>query len=55
MRDFDVKLDTTTTSSINAHFGIELATLIKKLTVDSSVNRIDFHVMRIDIFFLLCL
>ena len=55
MRDFDAKLDTTITDSINAHFGIRLATSIEKLTINFSVDRIDFHVMRIDIFFLLCL
>ena len=55
MRDFNAKLDTTTTNSINAHFEIESATSIEKLTINSPIDRIDFHVMRIDTLFLLCL
>ena len=55
MRDFDAKLDTTTTSNIKAYFGIKLATFIDKLTIDSPIGRINFHVMQTDILFLLCL
>ena len=55
MRDFDVKLDIATINSINAYFEIELTTSIDKLTINSSINRVDFHVMQIDISFLLCL
>ena len=45
MRDFDAKLDTTTTNNIRTYFGIELAILIDKLTIEFSINRIDFHVI----------
>ena len=51
MRDFDAKLDTTTAGSINAYFENETATSIGRLTVNFSVGRIDFHVMRTDILF----
>ena len=55
MREFNVKLDTTTAGNIKAHFGIGSATSIEKLTIESPIGRIDFHVMRIDTPFLLCL
>ena len=45
MRDFDIKLDIVTADSINAHFGIELATLIDKLTINFSINRVDFYII----------
>ena len=55
MRDFDTQLDVIFADSITVHFGIETAILIGKLTVDSFIDRIDFHVMKTDISFLLCL
>ena len=55
MRDFNAKLDTTTTSNIKAYFGIKLVTFIGKLTIYSLVNRINFHIMQTNILFLLCL
>ena len=55
MRDFDVKLNTTTINNIKAYFGIELAIFIGTLTVNSPIRRIDFQVMQIDTLFLLCL
>ena len=48
MRDFNAKLNTTTAGNIKAHFEIGSATSIGKLTVDSPVGRIDFHVMQTD-------
>ena len=41
--------------SIIAHFGIGIVASIGKLTVDSFIGRIDFHVMQTNILFLLCL
>ena len=45
MRDFDVKLNTITTSNIKTLFEIELAISIDKLTIEFLVNRIEFYVM----------
>ena len=45
MRVFDIKLDTTIANNIKTHFEINLAISIDNLTVDFSVNRIDFHIM----------
>ena len=45
MRDFDVKLNTITTNNIKTYFEIKLAIFIDKLTIESLVDRIEFHVM----------
>ena len=45
MRDFDAKLDIVTANSINAYFEIESATLIDKLTINFSINRVDFYII----------
>ena len=55
MRDYNTKLDTIIIDNIKTYFEIKLAISIDKLTVESFVNRIKFHVMQINIFFLLCL
>lgn len=55
MRDFDAKLDTITANNIKAYFGIESATSIGKLTIESLIGRIDFYVMQTNTLFLLCL
>ncbi len=55
MREFNAHLDVTSAGSITAHFGIGTAASIGKLSVDSPVGRVDFHVMEADTPFLLCL
>ena len=45
MRKFDAKLDTITVDNIKTHFGIDSATSIDRLTIKSSVGRVEFHVM----------
>ena len=45
MRDFDAKLDIATINNINTYFEIELAISIDKLTINSPVNRVDFHII----------
>ena len=55
MREFNTQLNVVFAGSIIAHFGIKIAASIGKLIVDSSIGRIDFHVMQTDTSFLLCL
>ena len=55
MREFDTQLNITFAESITAHFGIETAASMRKLTINSSINRIDFYVMQTNTSFLLCL
>ena len=45
MRDFDIKLDTITTNNIKAYFEIKSIILIDRLTINFSINRIDFHII----------
>ena len=45
MRVFDVKLDTTTADNIKTHFEINSAIFINNLTIDFSINRINFHII----------
>ena len=55
MREFYMDLNTTTTGSINAYFGIDLIILIGTITIDSPIGRILFYVMEVETLFLLCL
>ncbi len=55
MKEFNAQLDVTIAGSITAHFGIGTAASIGKLSVDSPVGRVHFHVMQTDTPFLLCL
>ena len=48
-------MNITFVESIIVHFGIETAASMKKLTINSFIDRIDFYVMQTDISFLLCL
>ena len=53
MRKFKAQLNVAFIESIIIHFEIRTAASIKKLTIDSSINRIDFYVMQTNISFLL--
>ena len=55
IREFDIYLDTTSADSVTAHFKIDLAVSIKKLTVDSPISRIEFHIIQANTPFLLYL
>ena len=45
MREFNAQLNIVSAESIIAHFEIKTATLIKKLIINSFINRIDFYVI----------
>ena len=55
MREFNAQLDVASVGNIIVHFGIETAASIETLTVNSSIDRIDFYVMQTNTSFLLCL
>ena len=55
MRDFDTQLDVIFADNITVHFEIETAISIEKLTMNSPIDRIDFHVIKADTSFLLYL
>ena len=55
MRKFNAQLNVASAESIIAHFEIETTASIGKLTINSSINRIDFYVMQTNISFLLYL
>lgn len=48
-------MDTTTAGAINVQFGIGSTSSIGSITVDTPVGRVEFHVVKADIPFLLCL
>ena len=54
MREFNTQLDTSA-RSVTARFGIGSAESVGKLSVDSPVGHVDFHVMQADTPFLLCI
>ena len=55
IREFNTQLNVVSAKSIIAHFEIKIITSIEKLTIDSFIDRIDFHMMQTNISFLLCL
>ena len=55
MREFNAQLNVASAGNIIAHFEIKTTASIEKLTVDSSIDRIDFYVMQTNTPFLLCL
>ena len=55
MREFNAQLNVVFAESIIAYFEIKTTTSIKTLTIDSLINRIDFHMMQTNTSFLLCL
>ena len=55
MREFNAQLNVVFVGNIIVHFGIRTTASIEKLTINSSINRIDFYVMQTNISFLLCL
>ena len=55
MREFNTQLNVAFAENITAHFEIKTTTSIEKLTVNSFIDRIDFHMMQTNISFLLCL
>ena len=48
-------IDTTQTGAINVQFGISSTTLIKSVTVKTPIGLVNFHVVKADTLFLLCL
>ena len=55
MREFNTQLNVVFVENIIAHFELRTATSIEKLTINSSIDRIDFHVIQTNTSFLLCL
>ena len=48
-------IDTTQTGAINVQFSIGLTTLIRSVTVKTLISPVDFHIVKADTPFLLCL
>ena len=55
IRECNAQLNVIFVDNIIIHFEIEIATSIKKLIINSFINRIDFYVMQANISFLLYL
>ena len=51
----NVDIDITQTGAINVQFGIGLTALIGLVTVKTLIGLVDFHVIKADTLFLLCL
>ena len=48
-------IDTTQTRAVNVQFGIGLTVLIGLVTVKTPIGLVDFHIVKADTSFLLCL
>ena len=55
MKEFNTIMDTSAAGRLRAHFGIGMTTSIGMLTVNSPVGQINFHVVKVNTPFLLCL
>src|SRR6266700_8145517 len=48
-------IDTTQTGAVNVQFGIGLTALIRLVAVKTPIGLVDFHIVKVDTPFLLCL
>ena len=48
-------IDTTQTRAVNVQFGISLTVLIRLVTVKTLIGLVNFHIVKADTPFLLCL
>ena len=48
-------IDTTQTGAVNVQFGIGLTALIRLVAVKTLIGLVDFHIVKVDTPFLLCL
>ena len=55
IREFHVSLNTTTTKSINAYFGIRFTILVDIIIINSPISRILFYIIKVETLFLLYL
>jgi hypothetical protein len=48
-------INTTQTGAVNVQFSISLTILIKSVAVKTLINLVNFHIVKVDTLFLLCL
>src|ERR1700722_9998770 len=51
----NIDINTTQTGAINVQFGISLTALIRLVTVKTLIGLVNFHIVKADTLFLLCL
>ena len=50
----NIDINTMQTGAVNVQFGIGLTASIGSVTIKTSIGLVDFHVIKVDTFFLLC-